>query len=56
MMSVLKVLLTMVVRTGMTSRAQSLSTHVGIGSSSKDLTGDTSKVLQFKFQWLAQMQ
>ena len=33
-------MLTMVVRTGIMSGAQSLSSHVGMGSSSHDLTGD----------------
>ena len=42
-MHVLKDILTMVVRIGIMSCAQSLSSHVGIGSSSHDLTGDNFK-------------
>ena len=39
-MPLLKVMFTMVIRTGMMSCAQSLSSHVGMGSSSQELTGD----------------
>ena len=38
-----KDMLAMVMRTGVMSRAQSLSSHLGMGSSSQDLTGDDLK-------------
>ena len=43
-MPILKDMLTLVARTGIMSRAQSLSNHVGMASSSQDdLTGDNFK-------------
>ena len=38
------------------SRTQSLNSHVDMGSSSQELTGDYFKVLKLQFLWLAQMQ